>query len=113
MSDIKLNRDAYMSGRSFNAIWYTAHLTAHEKLVLQFIGSQLEAPILCPVFLPMLKISTATGLDHDEARAVIDELVERGYLEVSGDKFEITSKVFDQFVEMMSAAWEIVDRMKK
>jgi hypothetical protein len=100
-------------GRSLSCIWATPNLSANEKLVLQYLGSQVNFSIgdfTASRWTPIARIVAATSLSRRTVFTVIKKLETNGYLNREQrfenhcqlpSSYSLTSKVFREYAEIL------------
>lgn len=108
---VKAIRSSTDGGRSLNAIWFS-DLTSSEKLVLQFLGSQLDFRYSFqePQWQPISRIQMATSLCRRQIFRIIKQLEKKGYLtrkarwldgKQMASEYAINDKIFNEYTNIL------------
>ena len=99
--------DPYSGGRSLNAIWASC-LNGTEKLILQFLGSQLDfrSDFLQTKKLTQKFIAKKCTKTSRTVMKTFLALEEKGYVKINpsddstGNFYSLTTKIFDEYTEL-------------
>lgn len=102
-------------GRALNAIWQNAKLTTHERIVLLYLGSQLDftGNFTVSRWVPVSRLCAATSISRASMFRVLGGLHVNGYIlkenrfgEIGqlANSYSITDKIFAEYARVLEAA---------
>lgn len=95
-------------GRALNAVWSSQKLKSNQKMVLLYIGSQLDfrSNFLSQIKLTQKKIAKAIAKTPRSTLTILLDLEKNGYITAtpsknsSGNYYALESKIFDEYGEL-------------